>query len=57
MRASFGLRPPEPHRGERNEPAYVKYVAERIAEIKDLSFEEVALITTENAKKLFGLRI
>ena len=46
---------PEPHRGKRNEPNYVKYVAEKIVEIKEVSFEEVAQITTKNAKKLFGI--
>jgi len=39
----------------RNEPLYVKYVVERIAKIKNLSYEEIAKITTENAKKLFKL--
>ena len=48
---------PVPHRGERNEPAYVRYVAERIAEIKEVSFEEVAGQTTENAAKLFNLSL
>ena len=46
---------PEPHRGKRNEPSYVKYVAEKIAEIKELDFEEVAKITTENANRFFNL--
>ena len=46
---------PHPYRGKRNEPAYVKLVAEHIAELKNLSFEEVAKATTENAKKLFGI--
>ena len=46
---------PEPHRGKRNEPSYVKYVAEKIAEIKKVSFEEVAKITTENANRFFNL--
>lgn len=46
---------PVPYRGKRNEPSYVKYVAEKIAEIKGVSFEEVAQITTENAKKLFNI--
>lgn len=46
---------PVPHRGKRNEPSYVKYVAEKIAEIKEISFEEVARVTTENARRLFGI--
>lgn len=40
---------------ERNEPSFVKYTAERIAEIKQVSVEEVARQTTENAKKVFRL--
>ncbi|MBA9029198.1 TatD DNase family protein [Peribacillus huizhouensis] len=46
---------PHPFRGKRNEPAYVKLVAEQIAEIKEITFEEVAEATTRNAKKLFGI--
>ncbi|MGE8081868.1 TatD family hydrolase [Peribacillus loiseleuriae] len=46
---------PHPFRGKRNEPAYVKLVAEQIAEIKEITFEEVAKATTWNAKKLFGI--
>jgi len=46
---------PEPYRGKRNEPLYVKYVAEKIAEIKNLPFDEVARAITENAEKLFGI--
>lgn len=46
---------PHPFRGKRNEPSYVKYVAEAIAELKGVSFEEVASKTCENAKKLFGI--
>jgi len=46
---------PVPHRGEKNVPDYVKYVAERIAEIKEISFEKVAEQTTKNAKELFEL--
>jgi TatD DNase family protein len=46
---------PMPHRGKRNEPSYVKYVAEKVAEIKGISFEEVAQITTENARRLFKI--
>jgi TatD DNase family protein len=44
---------PHPYRGRRNEPAYVHYVAEKIAEVKKISLEEVASTTTQNAKKLF----
>ncbi|MCL1823833.1 MAG: TatD family hydrolase [Oscillospiraceae bacterium] len=40
---------PEPYRGRRNEPAYVRFVAEEIARIKKMDFEEVAEITTQNA--------
>ncbi|MDP3043316.1 MAG: TatD family hydrolase [bacterium] len=46
---------PEPYRGQRNEPILVKYVAERIAEIKNLSIEKVADITTKNAREFFGI--
>jgi len=44
---------PVPFRGKRNEPAYVRYVAEKIAEIKKAPLETVASMTTNNAKKLF----
>ena len=47
---------PAPFRGKRNEPIYVEEVARRIAEIKGISFDEVAQATTENAIKLFELR-
>jgi TatD DNase family protein len=46
---------PPPFRGKRNEPLYVKYVAEKIAEIKNISVEEVENVTTENTKKLFKI--
>ncbi|RYZ28102.1 MAG: TatD family deoxyribonuclease [Chitinophagaceae bacterium] len=46
---------PVPYRGKRNEPAYTKIVAEKIASILNLSLEEVALTTTENAKNLFSV--
>jgi len=47
---------PQVHRGTRNEPAYVIKVAEKIAEIKGLTVEEVALATTGNARRLFFSR-
>ena len=45
---------PVPHRGQRNEPAYVRHVAEVIAQTRGLTFEEVARQTTLNAEQLFG---
>ena len=44
---------PEPHRGKRNEPAYVPLIAEVLAQIKDAPLDEVARATTANAKRLF----
>jgi len=49
--------PPAPHRGKRNESAYIKVIAEFIASIKNCSLEEVAQITTANACSLFNLEI
>lgn len=46
---------PEPYRGQRNEPLLVQYVANRIAEIKNIKLEKVAEVTTENAKRFFGV--
>ncbi len=46
---------PEPHRGKRNEPAYVRYVAEQVARAKGISLQEVSEQSTENAKKLFNI--
>ena len=46
---------PVPFRGQRNEPKNVVYVADEIARIKGLNIEEVAKITTENAKRIFGI--
>ncbi len=45
---------PEPHRGKRNEPAYVKHVAQMIADLKDISYREVEDVTTENFLNLFS---
>lgn len=47
---------PEPFRGKRNESLYVKYVCEKIAQIKGLSIEEVAEATTHNAKTYFKIK-
>jgi TatD DNase family protein len=45
---------PEPRRGRRNEPAYVRYIAERIAHERQVTLEEIAVQTTANAARLFG---
>ncbi len=44
---------PVPHRGKRNEPAYVPLIAEMLAQVKGVGIEEVARATTENAQRLF----
>ena len=46
--------PPVPHRGKRNESAYVRLVAEKLSETKELPLEEVAKTTTANALRMFG---
>ncbi|SFD72775.1 TatD DNase family protein [Lentibacillus persicus] len=46
---------PHPNRGKRNEPSYVKLVAEKIAELRGMSFEELSRITTENALTFFNI--
>jgi TatD DNase family protein len=46
---------PEPHRGRRNEPAFMRRVAERLAELKGVPVEEVERVTTENATRLYRL--
>jgi TatD DNase family protein len=46
---------PQAHRGKRNEPAYVRFVAEKIAELQGVTFEAVAHITLQNGRTLFGL--
>ena len=46
---------PVPHRGKRNEPAYVRFVAETIANVKGVTLDEVARVTTTNVRALFGI--
>lgn len=48
--------PPEGFRGRRNEPAYLKYLAEELARIKGIDVEAVRRVTSENAKNFFGLK-
>lgn len=46
---------PVPFRGKRNEPAYTTYVAQKLADIKETTIEEIAAVTTANAQKLFAV--
>jgi TatD DNase family protein len=46
---------PVPHRGKRNEPSYIPLVAAKIAEIKAVSAEEVAVVTSRSAERMFGV--
>ena len=46
---------PVPHRGQRNEPSYIPLIAQKIADLKGVSLDEVATVTTASAKALFGL--
>ena len=46
---------PAPHRGTRNESSYVRFVAQKIAELKGVDYEVIAERTTANAKRIFGL--
>lgn len=47
--------PPVPHRGKRNESAYLYHVAQKVAELKNISIEEVANVTTQQAYRLFKI--
>ena len=47
--------PPQNFRGKRNEPSYIKYVAEKVAEIKQMPVTEILKITDDNVKTLFGI--
>lgn len=46
---------PQPYRGKRNEPSYVRFVAEELAALRDMTLKEMGKITTDNANRLFGL--
>ncbi|MFH1235425.1 MAG: TatD family hydrolase, partial [Parcubacteria group bacterium] len=46
---------PQPVRGKRNEPLFVKYIAEKVAALKGIPYEEVENQTTKNAERFFGL--
>ncbi|WP_078543214.1 TatD family hydrolase [Litchfieldia alkalitelluris] len=46
---------PHPFRGKRNEPSYVKYIAEQLAELKEVTFDEIAQKTSDNALKIFDI--
>ncbi len=46
---------PVPYRGKENEPAFVKFIAQEIADLRGISFEEVARSTSQNAQKLLGI--
>lgn len=46
---------PHPHRGSRNEPSYTRYVADKMGDLLEKSGSEIELLTTDNAKKLFGI--
>ncbi|PNT91513.1 TatD family hydrolase [Clostridium thermosuccinogenes] len=46
---------PEPYRGKRNDSGYVRLVAEKIAELRGVTFEEIAQITAQNARRLFKI--
>ena len=47
---------PEPFRGKRNEPAFVRYTAQKISEVKKIDFDRVVEVTGENALKAFKIK-
>jgi TatD DNase family protein len=46
---------PKPYRGKRNESAYLLPIAQKLSEIKAVSLEEIAAVTTQNANEIFGI--
>ncbi len=46
---------PFPYRGKRNQPAYIPLIAQKLAKVKGISIDEIAKITSQNAKELFNL--
>jgi len=48
---------PVPYRGKRNEPAFIRYTAEKVAGIRDTSIDEIAKVTTINTKRFFQIEI
>jgi len=46
---------PVPYRGKRNEISYIKYIAQKVAEVKNISIEDVATVTTVNAQSIFSI--
>ncbi|MBR3786841.1 MAG: TatD family hydrolase, partial [Firmicutes bacterium] len=47
---------PEPFRGKKNNPSLVEYTAQKVAEIKGMSYEDVANITKVNAMRFYGIK-
>ncbi len=47
--------PPQSYRGKRNQPAYVRFVAEKLADVRQITIDEVDMLTSENARRLFDL--
>ncbi|MDO8577976.1 MAG: TatD family hydrolase, partial [Dehalococcoidales bacterium] len=47
--------PPQDYRGKRNEPSYLRLTVKKLAEIRKETYEDVARVTTENARRLFGI--
>jgi len=48
---------PVPYRGKRNEPAFIRYTAEKLSEIKGLTSSDICQVTTRNAMNFFGIAI